>query len=468
MARGRRPGVNARTGRGPLEPARYGQRLGGLIPVVVWLVLSVRMLLFTQEYAATIFVQDQWDFLSGFFDAESSFEQFRHQHGPHRQGLGGWLLAPVLAASGWDGVAIAHATASCIVLAALVALLLKRRLFGPLDAWDTAIPVLLLGLGQFQTIVGIPNPAHSALPLLLVMLCGWTLTLRNLRVRLATLLLLDLLAVHTGFGLFLGVVIPGGLALELARNRGGVAERRALAAALVVAVGVMGSFFLGWGVAKATSDCQVGGVLGAAAAWGLPFGRVVGSGHGPWGRLLAALLLLGVASVATAAVLRAWRSEERASDALVVALLAGVSLLFVATVVAGRACMGEQALYASRYSTLAASGLLAIFLASRWAPRIRGRLLVPALLCLAAIAAEARPKPTDARAVETTLRRRVAFSVCLVDRGDSRGCARKLGWPPHPHPERTRLEEKLKELRRTGRNVFSDRARSRVELRAIR
>lgn len=88
----------------------------------------------------------------------------------------------------------------------LLALLLKRRLFGPLSYSDVALPVIFLSLEQYETLLNVPNPAPYAYPLLLIMLYCVALLCRNRLLRYALVLTLNFLLIYTGYGLVMGVV----------------------------------------------------------------------------------------------------------------------------------------------------------------------------------------------------------------------------------------------------------------------
>src|SRR5262249_31212135 len=73
---------------------------------------------------------------------------------------------------------------------------------------DGALPLLFLTPALYGTYLLTPNPAHGALPLLLLMLftLSWTITADWLRYSL--ILLFNVLLTYTGFGVFIGLVTP--------------------------------------------------------------------------------------------------------------------------------------------------------------------------------------------------------------------------------------------------------------------
>src|SRR5206468_5438587 len=104
--------------------------------------------------------------------------------------------------------AVAIAIGAFVVLAAVLALLLKWRVVGELSWTDVVIPALLLTPRQWELFVASPNPSHSAMPLVLLLLLALARTIRSRGLRDALLIVIDFGAVFTGFGFFIGVLTP--------------------------------------------------------------------------------------------------------------------------------------------------------------------------------------------------------------------------------------------------------------------
>ena len=81
---------------------RVGEILAWALPLAALAALAIRLLLYVRRFAVDILYRDQWDFLEPLFRGAGPWAMFDLQHGPHRQGLGGLLLAWVLPASGWS------------------------------------------------------------------------------------------------------------------------------------------------------------------------------------------------------------------------------------------------------------------------------------------------------------------------------------------------------------------------------
>ncbi len=118
---------------------------------------------------------DQWDFLRPFLGGEGLWAAFRYQHGPHRQGLGSIVIAVSNGLSGWNMNALSLVTTCVLFLAFVIAVRLRVVLYGPLQVWDLLIPAIFFRLSQYESFVFAANPAHGALPLVLVFLTCLTL-----------------------------------------------------------------------------------------------------------------------------------------------------------------------------------------------------------------------------------------------------------------------------------------------------
>src|SRR4051812_4493708 len=86
---------------------------------------------FIKKYTVDIFFYDQWDYYSPLFRNASYLDMFRWQQGPHRMGLGLWLLHWLTPISHWTMGTENYLMLGILLLASIVALSLKVRLFGP-------------------------------------------------------------------------------------------------------------------------------------------------------------------------------------------------------------------------------------------------------------------------------------------------------------------------------------------------
>ena len=154
-----------------------GARLARFVLVVTFLALSWRMALVVWQNSVNLPFWDQWDFYNPLFTRASLWRIFTRQRGPHREGIGLVLDKFVLDWTHWSAPAEALLIVGAILVAALVAVRLKAKIFGKLDYTDFVIPCVFLTLAQMEALIGIPNPSYSAFPELLILLycLAWTL-----------------------------------------------------------------------------------------------------------------------------------------------------------------------------------------------------------------------------------------------------------------------------------------------------
>src|SRR5215467_13690628 len=104
------------------------------VVVIVFLVQGYRFFSLISNYAVNLFYWDQWDFdEANLFETHSVWQMFTWQHGPHRQGVGAvlaWLVEPFFR---WNSRTESFLVGGIIAGAALLALLLKHRLYGQMS-----------------------------------------------------------------------------------------------------------------------------------------------------------------------------------------------------------------------------------------------------------------------------------------------------------------------------------------------
>lgn len=342
------------------------RRLPLLAVLAVSAALQARMMLLVRHYSVNVLFYDQWDFYLPMFRGEPVSTFFFTQVGPHRQGVGFLIYKYVSELSGWDTRVEALAICVVVFIALFCALWLKARLFGPLTYWDVAIPPLFLTPALTALYTLTPNPSHGAFPLLLIVLycVGWSL---RGRLKYPLVLLLNLLLIYTGFGLFVGAITPTLLALECYRaaRRG---ERRELAhasLALLLSLASLGSFFVGYYFEPAVScfrfpDPRPFNYFWYVSLMFARFWRVGGQGLAPY--VAGAFLTVIVAALCarhTYLLLRDRAGDRRVS--VCITALSGLTLLFALNAAFGRVCTGIDTAQAARYMPYVVPAFLAFY-----------------------------------------------------------------------------------------------------------
>lgn len=340
-----------------------------LLTAIVFLVLAVRQLLFVQHYAVNILYLDAWNLHDTLFQNQSWWASFDQQWGPHRQGVGGWLLRVIANLTGWDSRFDAMAVSWLLIASASVGVYVAWRC--GLRGWALAgVPVIYLNARQYAFFIVNSNPSHGALPVLLFGVWAMCWFAKDV-VRLPAITLLTIALIFTGFGLFVGIITPLLFGAEMIAAYRSADRRRAagVAVGLIFLAAAWAVFFHGYAFDQAgpivLSFARVRdfvffiGVLFSNAAG-------IGSWSGIPGAESIACGLIIFATVLTICLLRGWRSlkagvvGDRVS--VIIFSLAAFSILFAVGSASGRVDAGWKAGLASRYVTLAIPAFLAMVL----------------------------------------------------------------------------------------------------------
>ena len=416
--------------------------------------LGFRFFRFISKYSVNIFFGDDWGNRTPFFlHTPGLRELFFEQWGPHREGLG--LLADkfLYPVTKWNVRVDSFLIGGCIFAAMLLALLLKRKLFGPVSYSDGAIPVIFLTLAQFETLILAPNPAHSGYPLLLLMLYCLALLERNHLLQYGCVLAVNFLLIYTGFGLLMGPVTLGVFTLQCywsLRRMSPIPASHPLAA-LLIAGASLGSFFAyySWVDSVVRPYHPLVQYLWFMT---MMFAAFVGPPRsGVFMAALGAMILLFATAILAFQVRRLLERNRSWHTALVGAVLLGYSLLFSASAALGRVGLGVGAGHSSRYVTLLIPAFLAMYfyLLSVPFPRIRkvGLALFVALLIPSALAVQDRARQfSDGKR---------AWAACYRRMEDIRSCDRVTHFQIIPVPDPTDLQQKLDYLKQHRLNLFA-------------
>jgi len=358
-----------------IPPARVRSRaliLPWLVALAILssIALAYRFFALINTYAVNVLFSDQWDIYDPLFREQGFWALFSQQHGPHRQGLGAIVIAIVAGLTHWNSRADAFTVGVIIIGAMLAALYLKRRLFGRWILADAIIPLIFLTTTQYESLVITPNPAHGALPLLLVLLSALGWSVRHSLARYTAVVVLNFLLIFTGFGLFMGLITPLLLALDTfqqVRNRQGNAWVLPLAA-LAVALTSIYAFSIGYVFEPAIACFHFPYQRPWEYPWfvGLMLARFLGVSYGPsmaLASILGCALLILMLGVLTYHLLMLVRSGMRDRGiSMSIMLLIGYSLVFCANTAIGRICAGFDSSQSSRYMTLLIPAFFGLYL----------------------------------------------------------------------------------------------------------
>jgi hypothetical protein len=297
------------------------------------------------------------------------------------------------------------------------------------------------------------------LPLLLVVSFATILLIESARWRLFLLLLVDLVATYTGFGLLLGWITPIVILLQWWR---GEVRRSAALLAITGALAISASFFYDYRVPwyTATGTCLRNG----SSPWEhlaffvLVFARAFGAT-----RIVSFPTVLGVVLAAALLWLVAMRSAQLvrpqlAKDQLreVTWVLGTFTLLFGVVASAGRSCLSAHAGLNSRYVPYVVPGLFALYLSHLGAgqrPDTRTRLLAYGFL-IVYVALDVWPRSVDYREMNYFYAGKTRWIECVRRERDAVTCSREVGFYPDPTP--ADLSEKLATMAQEHLGFFAE------------
>jgi hypothetical protein len=421
-------------------------------------ILGFRFFDLINAFAVNVFFFDQWDFLAPFFEGDATFTRlFLAEPTPFREGLGLIVDKYLYAATDWNVRAEGFLIAACVFIAMLLALVLKRRLFGKLSLGDAIIPMIFLTLGQYETFIGTPNPSYSGIPLILILLYCLSQLQRRYPLRFALCLVLNFFLVYTGYGLLMGPITLCIFAMECYWSLRRISEVPLASSitALAIAAATLGSFFIHYRF------------FGGVSCFVFPYPHL--SAYPRFVALMVAqfvnitapsTLALAVGAVglliATAILAVSVRSLVKGRRLEPLQIVSGVliaySLLFAANAAVGRVCIGPAAASASRYVTQMIPGALGIYLFVQSLSRSQVRQF--SLVVLTALLIRGCLFVSPGMLWYTNGKR--AWVNCYVLTEDIAHCDQATNFQIHPRPEETKLKQKLDYLKEHHLNLFAD------------
>jgi hypothetical protein len=433
---------------------RHQSLYGALLVWVVVATLVLRFCWVVSRYSVNLFFFDEWDVYAGLFRGWPWWRFFLQEHGPHRQGLGVTAVVWLLRATHWDSRVQAYAIAAAIILAALTAIRLKTSLFAPLQFSDVIIPVAFLGLGQWEVLLSAPGPSAQAFPLLLLMLYCFFWAQEKTWLRYTGAVLLNLLLIYTGYGIFGSVITFSLLAIDSWQKRRTRAELIPPLTALVASSLSLASFFYRY-VFNPAADCfQFPYPNLAAYPWfmAMMLARFVGIKHGrvlPGGIGLVALVVLIAVCVRSL-----WIVLQRMDRAAVIVLiLTGYTLIYAAAAAIGRVCMGMEAAQSSRNITLLIPGFAGTYFYLLSMNRNRIAKIPIAVLLLALLPACIQRNHKE---IEGFAAMKTAWKNCYFANENIAYCDAATHLQLYPNPDAIRLSKKLTYLKENHLNLYKN------------
>ena len=332
--------------------------------------LAWRQHRFVDHYAVNMMFWDQWDFYTPFFNDQDSWAIFTRQHGPHRQGAG-FLVAHVVAELGrWNSRWDAFTVSFTLMAAALAGLNVAMKCGCPVWLSLPLIGLIFFNLRQYEGFVGASNLSHGAFPLLLFMLYALSWFVRTPALRLALLSILNFLLIFTGFGLFVGLITPVLLLVEMVHvfKAGQILRAWLALGALALSAFSWMLFSRGYVFSPAVDGFH----FPHERPWEYFYfmGLMLANFHGIPGHHFPSIVagLLIVTALVVLCMHHGWRIARKGIDdqrvGVVIFCLAAYALLYCLNTAVGRVSLGlDAAPAASRYVTLLIPAALALCIA---------------------------------------------------------------------------------------------------------
>jgi len=434
-------------------------RLQLALVFVAFAALSARFLMLISRYAVNVFFMDQWEFNEAtLFQQHSLWEMFRWQHGPHRQGLGAIVTYLVDPLFHWNSRSDSFVAGIIIILATGYALYIKKRLFGSLTIFDVCIPLIFLTQLQYEAVFVTANLTQGPLPLFLILSYCMAWTVAPLTLRYGLIVLINFLAVHTGYCFFLGLITPIALVVDYWLNRKQTPSRTFhFIVALLLSLASLGVFFVHY-VYTTEVDCAPNLFVSPASYLKfllLIFANIFGvKGTGFLPALVGAVVLAALLTALVGAVL-VLSSETGAnrSGAWTAAILLGFSLLFSVHAAYGRSCLGPQVAQVSRYIIWMELGVAGFYFFLQSMPDSGLRTGLQ-LLLLTSLLATIPVRREDGRIMQFVSSAKRNWKSCYIQIEDIRRCNHAVGygvyqsWTPD-------FKNKLEFLKRTKLNLYA-------------
>ncbi len=435
-----------------LQP-KAGTRAAAVVVWVVTAALALRFCWIVTRYAVNLFFFDEWDIYGGLFQGWPWWRFFLQEHGPHRQGLGVTVVVWLLRANRWDSRVQAYAVAAAIIVAALLAIRVKTKVFGKMRFSDVIIPILFLGLGQWEILLAAPGPSAQAFPLFLLMLYCLAWVQERVWPRYIGICLLNFLLIYTGYGIFVAGITLVLLAIDCWQTRKVGGSLIAPTVAWLASAAALASFFSGY-VFSPAADCYQFPYrnLGAYPLFmGLMFAKYLGIKHVS---TLAAIIGMAVIAVVVTILARSfWIMLQGDTRARLVVVLTGYTLIYAGAAAIGRVCLGLEAAESSRNATLLIPGFLGIYFYLLKSERRRHRAWLVSLLLLVVAPSSVQRYHKEIEGFSAMKR---DWKNCYRSTEDIQYCNQSSHLQLYPRPEATHLHEKLKFLKQNHLNLYAN------------
>jgi hypothetical protein len=367
--------------------------------------------------------------------------------------VGGLLAAWVEPVFKWNSRVESFVAAGLLIAGCILALWLKKRLFGRLEVWDAIIPLLVLSPATHETFLGVTHFSHGPIPFLLLLLIAFSFTIRRPRLRYSLIGLLAALSISTGPGFIAGFAVPAVVFLDWRRSDREHRRWMVLSCCLIAAAWLL--FFYHYSVVNKgcpppSESFRTHNPIYYALFAAFMFSTAAGS---PATHYLITSMSIGFA-VLGVLLYAVWKARATSRATSVPVLLILFALVFVTMTAAGRMCLGLGVALGSRYVIYVAPALLGGYLlALSAAMRIRTMLL--SLILVFAVVGPGTLHPSQLKEISDLSAHRSAWRACYLSKHNLLECNVETHASVLTYPNN--IQEKLDFLEQHHLNLFANR-----------
>jgi len=431
-----------------------------LAVLFVWgsmLALSFRLFWCINRYAVNLFVWDDWIFYDVLSAKSRWWKTFVLQDGPHREGVGVLLASFLLKLTSWNSRVNGFTIGIAIVLATVLAIYLKVRVFGTIGFSDVIIPFMFLTLAQWEIFLGGPGPSDSAFPLLLTMAYCLAWIQSNRTLRLAQVLVINFLLIFTGFGLFIGAITVLLLALECYQHARAKDRKNAIISlvALLLATASVAAFFYGYVFSPAADCFRFPDGNPARYLWfvALMFARFMGIKHHlAFASIAGVAVLILLIAFLVSHVAQLWKKGWARPASLVITIVIAYPLLYACATAVGRICFGIEASQSSRYMTLLILAFFGAYFHLLAQRRSRWQIVFLAVLFTAVFSGSIQRNHKEMEGIAAGRR---AWKQCYLKTENVPACNASTNVEIYLPKQERELQRKLQYLKQNRLNLYA-------------
>lgn len=408
----------------------------------IFVLLTIRLLYFVNKYAADLFFNDQWGYLTTSLYPHDLISGFLTRLGPHRIGLGYPLFKSVLEISDYNNLAIAFMVAVFAIINALLFTWLKVKYAGSLRVTDIYIPLVFFSLTQYGIFLNNPNITLHELIFFLLLILVTLLRGPMAYWRFILIICLTPFLTFTGNGFFVSVCLLGFSLLMIIKHPDnlrrwwigiGATAGLSLAAYLLTA---------NYNAMNCANASPVNFAYYLKFFKGMVLNGLVIRYQETIISWIVFILIMGF----TLTVMYKNVKQYQSSRDLAPVLIIGYSALFIAATLLDRWCFGFAITQSSRYVPHVSIGFAAFSLFS-FNKRKWMNLSYGLFLSLSFIYADYRFYRWSLPRVQEHTEKMKAWKDCYLKHGNAEKCTELLHFKPYPHDlKHKNLQEKLERL----------------------